>query len=184
MAEDLTTARFASKSLSYEGYASGRWEGRNRYNSGLSTYERITPKGWRFLGAGVSRAVWRDPQKVVWKIQTKERGYNDTNQMEYEAYHTLMSEIDRLSLDHLIQLPHLTQWKIGQRLLLSTPFIPRLSSPNCNCFAYKKCKRKWCCQDTEERFNDAFEALNLVDMHPANYFVTPEGRAHIIDFAC
>jgi len=82
--------------------------------AGLTRYSDL-PDGWEYLGAGISRAVFKGPDGVAYKVLTGNY-YNQANESEYRNFITGSESCRIMSSSRraISGRPRSTQWNLSR----------------------------------------------------------------------
>lgn len=154
-----------------------------RFDGGFEAYakESDAPKGWKFLGAGKYRSVWRSPEGVAYKVEHNPyRGYGQTNSEEYDKVRFAWS-CDPLAD---VRLPRVELYSLRDDVDVIAM----------ECISGKTVSDQWgdrywlIPQYVEDVIEEMCHAYGLHDLHSGNVMVTEheEGQYELtpVDFGC
>lgn len=145
------------------------------------TSKRYLPKGWSFVGSGGTRAVYKSPSEIAYKV-----GDSWSNRIEVKAASTWRKE--KVLRDHEIVIPKVHNFKInGVDSVNAMEYVEnsqiktecaKAYGHKCNCRKFGTAR--WC---FEEMYQFLY-GLGFQDMFYGNVLYGTDKLFHIVDLGC
>lgn len=139
----------------------------------LSSRNKVMPRGWRYLGSGISRTVYLGPDRIAYKVSPQDAGAN-------KLEHKKAKQLRKKEIE--FQIPE-TELYLGGRVL-AMEFVERSKTRRyyygCDCEGDDDCFRLRCAYRVEAAFN---KQTRLIDFHSGNCMIGKDGRYYVVDLA-